>query len=212
MKRLLAVSTLALLFGSLFLPTYAQVSLNYEFTGGWWFNGTGFVREKLYVVKGVFQKRRPARVDRVIDLGDLYVVPPFGDAHSHAYDNPKTIANVVETHLREGIFYGLSLTNSIKSKRLVADKVNKPSSIDVAYSDAGLTATLGHPILSAEVTANGYSWDSLGANWSRLLKSHSGGRRLLCNRHSRRLAEEVAAYRGKQAGHYQDLPNGYRTL
>ena len=173
MKRLLAVNTLALLFGSLLLPTYAQVSPNYEFTGGWWFNGTGLVRKKLYVVNGVFQKRRPARVDDVIDLGDFYIVPPFGDAHSHAYDNPKTIANVVETHLRDGIFYGLSLTNSIKGKWSVADKVNKPWSIDVAYADACLTATLGHPILSAEVTANGYSWDSLGANWSRLLKSHT---------------------------------------
>lgn len=173
MKRLLAVNILALLFDSLLFTTYAQVSPNYEFSGGWWFNGTGFVREKLYVVNGVFQKRRPPRIDRVIDLGDSYIVPPFGDAHSHAYDNPKTIANVVETHLREGIFYGLSLTNSIKAKSSVADKVNRPSSIDVAYSDAGLTATLGHPILSAEVYANGYSWDSLAANWARLLKSNT---------------------------------------
>ncbi|HEY3103174.1 MAG TPA: hypothetical protein VGJ69_06255 [Pyrinomonadaceae bacterium] len=174
MKKLLAVATFALLFGSLsLLPAYAQMRPNYEFTGGWWFEGTAFVRKKLYVVDGVFQKRRPSRIDRVIELGNLYVVPPFGDAHSHAYDNPKTIANVVETNLRDGIFYGLSLTNSIKGKRSVADKVNKPWSMDVAYADAGLTATLGHPILSAEVTANGYSWDSLGTNWSRLLKSHT---------------------------------------
>lgn len=172
MKRLIAVAALALLFGSLSLPTtYAQVGPNYEFTGGWWFNGTGFVRKKLYVVNGVFRKNRPTRIDKVIELGDFYIVPPFGDAHSHAYDNPKTIENIAVTHLRDGIFYGLSLTNSIKGKRLVADQVNKPSSIDVAYADAGLTVTLGHPTLSAEVTANGYSWDSLGENWSRLLKS-----------------------------------------
>ncbi len=173
MKRLLAVVTSALLFGSLLLSTYAQTSPNYEITGGWWFDGKGFVRKKLYVVNGVFRERRPARIDRVVKLGDLYIVPPFGDAHSHAFENPKTIANVAETHLRNGIFYGLSLVNSIKAKRLVADQVNKPWSIDVGYADACLTATLGHPILSAEVTANGYSWDSLGANWSRLLKSHT---------------------------------------
>jgi hypothetical protein len=68
---------------------------------------------------------------------------------------------------------GFRLQNSIKDKRAVANQVNKPSSIDVAYADAGLTATLGHPILSAEVTANGYSWDSLEANWSKLLRSHT---------------------------------------
>lgn len=174
MKRLFAVATFALLFGGLsLLPTRAQASLNYEFNGGWWFDGTGFVREKLYAVNGVFQKKRPTRIDKVIELGDLYIVPPFGDAHSHAFDNPKTIDNVVETHLRDGIFYGLSLTNSIKGKQSVADKVNKPQRIDAAYADAGLTATLGHPILSAEVTANGYSWDSLGANWSQILKSRT---------------------------------------
>ena len=173
MKRLLAVATFALLLGSLSLfQTYAQMSPHYELTGGWWFDGTRFVRKKLYVVNGVFQKERPARVDSVIKLGDFYIVPPFGDAHSHAYDNPKTIANVVETNLRDGIFYGLSLANSIKGKRLVADKVNKPESIDVAYANA-LTPTLGHVILSAEVTANEIPWDSLGANWSRLLKSHT---------------------------------------
>jgi hypothetical protein len=170
-KKLFAVVTLALLFGR--LQIHAQTSPNYELSGGWWFDGTGFVRQKLYVVNGVFQKKRPARVDKVIQLSDLYIVPPFGDAHSHAYDNPKTIADVVQTNLRDGIFYGLSLTNSIKGKRSVADQVNKPTSMDIAYSDAGLTATLGHPILSAEVTANGYSWDSLGANWSQLLKSHT---------------------------------------
>jgi hypothetical protein len=173
MRRLLAVAIFTLVFGSLLSPSYSQEGVNYEFAGGWWFNGTGFVRKKMYAVNGVFQERRPAHVDGVVSLGDFYVVPPFGDAHSHAYDNPKTIVNVVETHLRKGIFYGLSLTNSIKGKRSVADKVNKPSSIDVAYADAGLTATLGHPILSAEVTANGYSWDELGKNWSLLLKSHA---------------------------------------
>ena len=173
MKRFLAVATLALLFGSLVLPIYAQASPNYEFTGGWWFNGAGFVRKKLYVVNGLLQERRPARVDNIINLGDLYIVPPFGDAHSHAYDNPRTITKVVETHLHDGIFYGLSLTNSIKGKRSVEGDVNKPWSIDVAYANAGLTATLGHPILSAEVTANGYSWDALSTHWTQLLKSHT---------------------------------------
>ena len=173
-KSLFTAVTLTLLVACLsVLPIRAQTSSNYELDGGWWFDGTGFVRQKLYVVNGVFQKKRPAHIDNVIKLGDLYIVPPFGDAHSHAFANPGTIAEVVQSNLRDGIFYGLSLLNPIKGKRAVADQVNKPSSIDVAYSDAGLTATLGHPILSEEVNANGYSWDALQANWSKLLKSHT---------------------------------------
>jgi imidazolonepropionase-like amidohydrolase len=171
MKRSYALATLVLLIANLSMPVYSQTT--YEFSGGWWFNGKGFVRQKLYAVNGIFQKRRASHVDKVIELGDLYIVPPFADAHSHAFDNPKSIDDAVATNLRDGIFYGFSLTNSIKGKTLVADKVNKPDSIDVGYADAGLTATLGHPILSAEVTANGIPWDALAANWSRLLKSHT---------------------------------------
>jgi imidazolonepropionase-like amidohydrolase len=173
MRRLFTIVISALLFVSLTSPINTQTGSNYEFNGGWWFDGTTFVRKKLYVVNGVFQKKRPALIDKVIELGDSYIVPPFGDAHSHAFDNPANIDDVVKTNLRDGIFYGLSLTNSIKGKRSVADKVNKPESIDVAYADAGLTATLGHPILSAEVSANHIPWDQLGQHWQQLLKSHT---------------------------------------
>jgi len=91
----------------------------------------------------------------------------------HGFDNPNDIEKIVASYLRDGIFYALSLTNSIRGKRRVAAFVNKPSSVDVAYADAGLTATLGHPILSAEVTANHIPWDQLGQHWEQLLKSHT---------------------------------------
>ena len=173
-KNLFTVVTLAFVIASFsLLPIHAQTSSNYELAGGWWFNGKEFVRQKLYVVNGVFQKKRPAHVDEVIKLDDLYIVPPFGDAHSHDFAYPNTIADVAAKNLHDGIFYGLSLGNSVKDKRAVVDFVNKPTSIDVAYADAGLTATLGHPILSAEVGANKIPWDALGPNMPRLLKSHT---------------------------------------
>jgi hypothetical protein len=106
-KNLFTVVTLAFLFGSIsLLPIHAQTSSNYELSGGWWFDGNRFVRQKLYVVNGVFQKQRPAHIDEIIKLDDLYIVPPFGDAHSHAYADPKSIAEVVQSNLRDGVFYG----------------------------------------------------------------------------------------------------------
>jgi len=159
------------------VPTFSQVAsattVNHELSGGWWFDGRAFVRKKFYVVNGTFTEKRPKRVDNRIDLGDLYVVPAFGDAHTHGFDNPNDIQKVVATNLRDGIFYALSLANSIRGKRSVAAFVNKPSSMDVAYANAVLTATLGHPILSAEVTANRIPWDQLGKHWQQLLKSHT---------------------------------------
>lgn len=156
------------------VPLVAQEQrfTSYEFTGGWWFDGGGFVRKTLYVVDGVFRERRPARVDTVVNLSNGYIVPPFGDAHTHSFDNPTTIEDIVATNLRDGIFYALSLTNSIAGKRAVVRSVNHPTSVDVAYADAGLTATRGHPIMSAEMFANRWPWDSLRTYYPLLLKSN----------------------------------------
>jgi adenine deaminase len=54
-----------------------------EYRGGHWFDGTRFVPRTMYVVGTVFQSRRPARTDTLIDLNGGFVVPPFADAHQH---------------------------------------------------------------------------------------------------------------------------------
>src|SRR5882672_1369445 len=59
---------------------------NYEFTNGNWSNGEKFVARKFYSVGGVLTTRKPAQVDRTIDLAGKYVVPPFGEAHNHNLD------------------------------------------------------------------------------------------------------------------------------
>ncbi|HEU0252806.1 MAG TPA: hypothetical protein VFR12_07205, partial [Pyrinomonadaceae bacterium] len=125
----------------------------------------------MHVVKGVFTSARPAKVDEVLEFGDSYVVAPFADAHMHGFDNPDAIAASAETYLREGIFYAMSLANSIRGRKAAAALVNHPGSVDVAYADAVLTSTRGHPIMSAEMTANQWSWDTLGARWQDLLNS-----------------------------------------
>lgn len=144
----------------------------YELTGGWWFDGTSFVRKHLYVIDGVFRDARPAMVDSVLDLGDAHIVPPFADAHTHLFSNPATVAAESRHYLDRGIFYALSLTGSARGQHASAGQVNTPTSVDVGYA-AAITATLGHPILSAEVTANHIPWDSLRAYWPRLLQSHA---------------------------------------
>ena len=146
-------------------------SRSYELRGGRWFDGAAFVRRDFYVRDGVFSRQRPPRVDSVINLADAYIVPPFADAHTHAFDNPESIEATIRAYLAEGIFYALVLTNSIAGKRAVASRVNHAGTMDVAYADAGLTSSRGHPIMSAEMAANRWSWDSLGAHWGDLLRS-----------------------------------------
>lgn len=129
-------------------------SRSYELRGGRWFDGAAFVRRGLYVRDGVFSRQRPPQVDSVINLADAYIVPPFADAHTHAFDNAESIEATIRAYLAEGIFYALVLTNSIAGKRAVASRVNHAGTMDVAYADAGLTSSRGHPIMSAEMAAN----------------------------------------------------------
>jgi len=125
----------------------------------------------MFVVDDLLTTRRPAVVDSVIELGDRYVVPPFADAHTHLLTNPASARAESDRLLADGIFGVLSLTGSAAGRHAAAGRVNVPDAVDVAYADA-LTSTRGHPILSAEVSANRIPWDSLQKYWPTLLHSH----------------------------------------
>lgn len=133
---------------------YSQ-SHTVAFRGGHWWVGDRFADRTMYADDGVFRTHRPQRVDTTIDLHGAYIVPPFGDAHAHHFDSPRNIRQIVAMDLNDGIFYGMSLTNSITGKHAVSHDVNTPQSMDIAYSDAGITASYGHPTEVYEALALG---------------------------------------------------------
>jgi imidazolonepropionase-like amidohydrolase len=115
----------------------------YELRGGSWWNGTAFVSRTIYSVDGVFEDRRPARVDSVIDLSGSFVVPPFGESHTH------TIAYVrsrIDEFLADGVFYALVMNVHRKSIGESFTWFNRPRSVDVSFTTMGVTASDGHPI------------------------------------------------------------------
>lgn len=115
----------------------------YELRNGYWFNGTGFDAITRYTVYGAITDRQPVPVDSVIDLQGGYVVPAFGEAHNHnAVVSDTGIAN---RYLRAGIYY-VKNPSSLQRDRVVAKGVfNTPRSIDVVFSNGGLTGPGGHP-------------------------------------------------------------------
>jgi len=124
---------------------------------GRWFDGHGFVGQTVYTVGGALTRTPPVHVDEIVDLGQRYVVPPFGDAHHHGIDSPDGLDTKIQAFLRAGIFY-------VKNPNVIPDlltpevrgAINKPSSIDVVFSNGGLTRTGGHPApLHAELAAKG---------------------------------------------------------
>lgn len=127
----------------------------YALENGTWWTGERFEPRTTYVVGGTFSARRPARVDSVVDLAGGFVVPPFGDAHAHHFESSALIPRVNELYLRDGIFYGMSLTNWAQRKADVLPFLGRTETIDVAFSDGGITGTRGHPILVYEMLARG---------------------------------------------------------
>ena len=133
------------------VPTIAQseselVPENYRFINGNWFNGKTFEKKTFYSVKGIFSSKKPKRIDETVDLENAYIVPPFGDAHNHTIGFNYNLKSFSNKMFEQGIFY-LKNPNSVPQfTKTIADKINKPNTIDAVFSGGGLTATGGHPI------------------------------------------------------------------
>ena len=116
---------------------------------GRWFDGTTFRPRTVYSVGGRFASARPARVDTTIDLAGTWVVPPFGEAHSHAVDGAvegRTRAALAR-YVADGVLYvqvqGNFPVSDALRRRL---PMNRPGAPDVALAQAFVTASGGHPI------------------------------------------------------------------
>ena len=126
---------------------------------GQWFTGERFEPRTFYAVNGVFDTRAPARIERTIDLAGGFVIPPFGDSHTHNLDGPFRLDTMVANYVREGTFYVQVLTNTRTGAEAVRARFNHPCALDVAYANGGLTSTLSHPFLAYEPRAMGLFGD-----------------------------------------------------
>jgi len=111
-----------------------------------WFDGDRFLPGDRWSVDGVFVERAPARIDRTVELAGRHVVPAYGDAHHHGIDSEEAIDDKVTVFLEAGVFY-------VKNPNVIPDlltpavrqKLNRPTSLDVAFANGGLTSPGGHP-------------------------------------------------------------------
>lgn len=137
---------------------------NYQFINGNWFNGKVFEPRTLYSVNGVFASRKPSKIDEIVDLRNGFVLPPFGDAHTHNLDGNFNLDKTIKAYLEEGTFYVQVLGNYATGAKQAGVFLNKPESLDVVYANGGLTSTLGHPFLAYEPRALGFynptEWDA----------------------------------------------------
>jgi len=129
-------------------PTTAYVN-------GYVWTGERFVDRPLFVRDGQFIDE-PAEADTTIDLAGGYVIPPFGDAHTHNLGAGGISVRIAQNlYLPQGIFYVADLTNphsEITDERSYFDPpmsvrawFDRATTPDVAYTLGGLTATGSHP-------------------------------------------------------------------
>lgn len=118
---------------------------NYAFTNGRWFDGQGFAPATWYSAGGLLTRMRPAGRLEIVDLDGAFVVPPFAEAHNHNVEGAWNIETVIRRYLQDGVFYVKIPGNIAAFTDTIRPRLNRPSSIDVVFSNGGLTATGGHP-------------------------------------------------------------------
>jgi len=149
MKKAILLLSLSLLgFAEKAQTVSPSAPPTYEFKNGKWFDGQKFVQRTFYTVSGRLTARKPVHIDKVVDLSDKYVVPPFGEAHNHNLDwaGEEPFARLKRTYLEAGIFYVKNPNSLPRSKQQLVGKINSPLSLDGIFSNGGLTASGGHPI------------------------------------------------------------------
>lgn len=128
------------------------------YTNGYWWTGAGFEHGDRAVNDGFFvplpddaddgsEGIRYAQIAQV-DVGGAFVIPPFGEAHNHNINapiGPFGVDVMVERYLADGIFY-VKIPNAFAPyATAIRPKLNRPDSVDVAFSMGGITRPGGHP-------------------------------------------------------------------
>jgi hypothetical protein len=88
-------------------------------------------------------------VDRTLDLARTWVVPPFGEAHNHNIDGAveERSRRAIDRYLADGVFYVKIQGNFPVTEELARRlRLNTPGGPDVAFAQAFLTSSGGHPI------------------------------------------------------------------
>ena len=131
------------------IATSSQQGPTVAFTNGRWFDGRLFPQRTVYSVDGALTFVPPTRIDSVVDLAGPWVVPPFAEAHNHNIDGADEARSLaaIRRYVADGVFYVKIQGNY----RLTDDQrgrlpINRPGAPDVAFAQAFVTASGGHPI------------------------------------------------------------------
>ena len=155
----------------MFLSLVLNAQSNLKFEGASIYTLNGFVKQDFYTVNGNFTFEPSTIIDSIINLKGKFVIPPFGDAHTHNLDREWQMDFLPQQYAGEGTIYVLNLTGKLNAIKKLRPYFQKRNTIDVAYAHQGLTATVGHPFMAYEPFAMGLEHKDWGKYTDSIRKS-----------------------------------------
>ncbi len=132
-----------------------------KYSNGYVFNGVDFKKVSFVVTHGELDFSTSAKFDTEVDLTGKYVIPAFGDAHTHNFDDIAKFDSIYKAYINEGTFYVQVLTNHYSNFLKIKDSLNSAGKIDAKFAHGGITGTGGHPHSLYETQALNYSWRAM---------------------------------------------------
>jgi imidazolonepropionase-like amidohydrolase len=132
-----------------------------KYSNGHVFNGVDFKKTSFVVKNGELDFSTSAKFNSEVDLTGKYIIPAFGDAHTHNFDDVSKFDSIYEAYIDEGTFYVQVLTNHYSNYLKIKDSLNSEGKIDAKFAHGGITSTGGHPHSLYETQALNYSWRAM---------------------------------------------------
>jgi len=152
---------LLLALALLFQAPATEAPPSIAFLNGLWFDGEDFVPGSRYSVGGILSAEAPPEVDLTLDLDGQWVVPPYGEAHTHLLE-ADLAEEYGELYLRRGVFYARDQGNAPFIRERLEEHFNRPDTLEFVSANQGFTGPGGHPL---QIMAQMQSLGALPAEW-----------------------------------------------
>jgi len=176
-------------------PYQASAPLSWELKNARWFDGRQIQRGNLYVEDGIFVAKKPAKVNRKMDMRGQVLINPLAEAHNHNLQTAWGWGRYADQYIDEGVFYAAMLCGDPAGVAEVQPLAATPAAPDVSFVTACITSPDGYPLAavlpepSAEAAAAqnqivlvdspeqaAAQWPAIkarGGSWLRIVLAHS---------------------------------------
>jgi hypothetical protein len=127
-------------------PYQASAPLSWELKNARWFDGRQIQRGNLYVENGVFVAKKPAKVNRKMDMRGQVLINPLAEAHNHNLQTAWGWGRFADQYIDEGVFYAAMLCGDPAGVAEVKPLAATPAAPDVSFVTACITSPDGYPL------------------------------------------------------------------